>query len=531
LAVFFVLFWMTAFPLVRGVSLALYLRLDPLLALGTNLAARSLAVPVVSALAVLGSAFFLGRAFCGYVCPMGATLDAAGPLCGSSSRKREKDPAKEIRLKGLKYLVLTAMTVAALSGVSLVFWGSPLALVTRFYALAVAPAIGLFTAESLDMIRPLAKDLGLNALAYAKFGGQRYTDPFFIAAFFLALFLLGRARTRFWCRYLCPAGAMMALLSVKPLITRNVSDACTACGACRTRCPMAAIPENPASTLRRECILCKTCQRICPEKAISFGRTRAIMKDREADEFAPSRRRFLAAGSAGAALAALSLTGLGEGAADQGAGGRIIPVLLIRPPGAPPEADFLRKCARCGACMRVCPTNMLQPDWFVSGFSGLFSPLAVARRGGCQALCNACGQVCPSGAIPPLPLEEKMWAKMGAAVIDRRKCLAWEQGKQCLVCDEVCPYNALRFMREDGIAVAVPHVLEDKCAGCGLCERHCPVESPAIVVSPAGAVRLAQGSFREYGREIGLSIELRPEISPETSSEDAGSVLPPGFSE
>lgn len=524
---------MTAFPLVQGIGLALFLRLDPLLVLGTNLAARELAVPMVSALVVLGSALFLGRAFCGYVCPMGATLDAAGPLFGRTRKKPKEDQAREDRLKGLKYLILTAITVAAILDVSLVFWGSPLALATRFYALAVAPVLGLCAALGLDAARPLAKGLGLNALAYAKFGGQRFSDPFFIAAFFLALFLLGRARPRFWCRHLCPAGAMLALLSAKPLVSRRVSSACTACGACRTRCPMAAIPDNPAATLHRECILCKTCQRICPEGAIHFGRTKELIKTRKTGGFAPSRRRFLAAGSAGAALAAFSLTGLGEGAgaSDQGAGGRIIPASLIRPPGAPPETDFLRKCVRCGACMRVCPVNMLQPDWFVSGFSGLFSPLAVPRRGGCQPLCNACGQVCPSGAIPPLPLAEKMWAKMGTAYVVRRKCLAWEQGKKCLVCDEVCPYNALRFMHEDGIAVAVPHVIEDKCAGCGLCERHCPVESPAIVVAPTGAVRLASGSYRKYGRETGLSIELRPETTPETPPEGVAGGLPPGFSE
>ena len=127
-----------------------------------------------------------------------------------------------------------------------------------------------------------------------------------------------------------------------------------------------------------------------------------------------------------------------------------------------------------------------------------------------------------------------MWAKMGTAVIDRQKCLAWEQEKKCLVCDEVCPYDAVKFKRVEGLAVEVPHVIENRCAGCGFCERHCPVETPAIVLAPIGAVRLAGGSFREYGRGAGLDIVLRPKKTPEApqSADEAGpNDLPPGFSE
>ncbi len=524
---------MTSFPLAEGVSARYALWLDPFLVFGTDAASRSLAVPVTLSCLVLVSALFLGRAFCGHICPMGATFDLAAPLFGR--RRTTLAQAKETRLKGLKYLLLVCAFSAACFGVSLVFWGAPLALVTRFYALAIAPPLGQSAAHILSLARPMTEGLGLYSLTYAKMGGQRFTDPFTIAAFFLTLFLLGRAWPRFWCRYLCPAGAMLALCSGKPLVARRVSGACVDCGACRRACPMAAIAENPRLTRTRECLLCKACQRACPEGAISFGRATRPSTGRLRDGYWPSRRRFLAAGSAGVAAAALTLTGLREGAA-QGdaiadAGGRFAPASLLRPPGAPPEALFLRKCVRCGACMRVCPANMLQPDFLSSGLSGLFSPVAVPRRGGCQYLCNACGQVCPSGAIPPLPLEEKAWAKMGTAVINRQKCLAWEQEKKCLVCDEVCRYDALQFTREPGLSTAVPRVIVNKCSGCGLCERHCPVESPAITVAPIGAVRLAAGSYSAYGRAEGLQLEPRRKRAHTAPLEESASGLPPGFSE
>ena len=68
-------------------------------------------------------------------------------------------------------------------------------------------------------------------------------------------------------------------------------------------------------------------------------------------------------------------------------------------------------------------------------------------------------------AIRPIKEADRIWAKTGTANIIRQKCLAWEFNKSCMVCDEVCPYDAIEFLNEKGKTVPVPHVLEDKCAG------------------------------------------------------------------
>ena len=74
-----------------------------------------------------------------------------------------------------------------------------------------------------------------------------------------------------------------------------------------------------------------------------------------------------------------------------------------------------------------------------------------------------------------------------------------------MVCDEVCPYDAIDFMREPGNPVPVPHVNEDRCAGCGYCEHHCPIQNQAaIVVTPLGALRPAQGSYEVLAKSQGL---------------------------
>jgi ferredoxin len=78
-----------------------------------------------------------------------------------------------------------------------------------------------------------------------------------------------------------------------------------------------------------------------------------------------------------------------------------------------------------------------------------------------------------------------------------------------MVCDEVCPYNALEFVKEEGNEIPVPRVLEERCSGCGLCEYHCPVKNQAaIIVTPLGSIRIDEGSVKEHAVSQGLNISL-----------------------
>jgi len=515
-----------------------FLRLDPVLVLGVDIAARALAASLWLAGVVALSGLVFGRAFCGNICPMGATLDVAGRLAGRNRRSRAP---RDVVVAGpgprrIKYLVLTGIVACALSGVSLVFFVSPLALITRLYGLFILPAAELGARAAMEAADPVLRALDAHSLLYASIPSHRFAGQLYIAVFFGTLFFLARRDPRFWCRYVCPAGAVIALFSRKPvLVARRVGEACTGCGACRRGCPMGAIPADPKTTVFTECVVCRACAGVCPEGAVSFtpwtaGAARATAS---ASPVLPSRREFLAAGAIGAGAALTVLTGLAEGSSADDSGGRPLSPTAVRPPGAVPEPEFLARCVRCGACMRACPTNMLQPALFSTGVAGLFSPLAVPRRGGCQPDCTACGDVCPTGAIRQLVPTERLWAKTGTAQVLRHKCLAWEFNRKCLVCDEVCPYNALEFRRAEGLDVAVPHVIEDKCTGCGWCERHCPVTAvPAIVVEPMGALRLADGSYREAGQSEGLRIERRPKkrhIDPAAPVRNGGDGLPPGF--
>ena len=161
---------------------------------------------------------------------------------------------------------------------------------------------------------------------------------------------------------------------------------------------------------------------------------------------------------------------------------------LLRPPGAQDETDFLKKCVRCGECMKVCLRSALYPLSLQAGLYGLYTPVIVPRLGYCEYNCNLCGQVCPTGAIPQLPIESKRKAVIGRAVIDKNHCLPYAKNMNCMVCEEHCPIpeKAIRFEETEAngpkrkeIRLKKPYVVEELCNGCGICEYVCPLEEKA----------------------------------------------------
>ncbi|MDR1660334.1 MAG: 4Fe-4S dicluster domain-containing protein, partial [Desulfovibrio sp.] len=105
----------------------------------------------------------------------------------------------------------------------------------------------------------------------------------------------------------------------------------------------------------------------------------------------------------------------------------------------------------------------------------------------------------------------------------------------CVVCQEVCPYGAVKLRKMEGLAAPAPVVDNDRCYGCGYCERHCPVPVSAIVVEPLNALRLANTSYRQTAQAVGMDY-TPPDFH--GGKEPAGhgpslpeGDLPPGFSE
>ena len=220
------------YAITPGPAVDIFLRLDPVLTLGTALSARTLSWILVPSLVVVLVTLMAGRIFCGYVCPMGVTLDGANRCLGP----RVKGRNLPLWLPSAKYLVLIFILAAAACGVSLVFLAAPLPLITRFYGLLVQEVLAFVGNAGLQVSSPLWESLDWSALVYAQPRLPRFATQFFVLALFISLFALGRAAPRFWCRYLCPSGALLAFFPSSPWC---------AAGSVRTVLPAGSAP-NPA---------------------------------------------------------------------------------------------------------------------------------------------------------------------------------------------------------------------------------------------------------------------------------------------
>jgi len=471
----------------------IFLRFDPLVAGAAMLAGRALIALVWPALITVALTLLLGRFFCGWVCPLGAILDFSSWLFG----RRRFSGTLPTRLYNLKYLLLAALAGASLFSMQLVYLFDPISLLIRSLSVAVYPAInlainalfGTLYATDIDAVTAVSEPVyGLLRDHFLAFEQPHFQTAVLTGVLFLALLGLEYFGRRFWCRYLCPLGALFGLLARVPLLRRRIAEPdCTGCGICRRECRMGAIADDYATTDRAECIACFDCEALCPEHAVSFGLSGGLA----APLPDPTRRSLLAA--IGLGVTAAPLIG-SEAIASTGNPAR------IRPPGALPEEEFLARCTRCGECMRVCIANGLQPALFEAGLVGLWSPVLVSRIGYCEYNCTLCGQVCPTGAIERLQLEKKQQVRIGLADIDRSRCLPWKGDSECIVCEEHCPTpkKAIRLKEEPVYSVTTgemeilkkPYVDEKLCIGCGICETKCPLsDRSAIIVSCRGETR------------------------------------------
>jgi MauM/NapG family ferredoxin protein len=172
---------------------------------------------------------------------------------------------------------------------------------------------------------------------------------------------------------------------------------------------------------------------------------------------------------------------------------------LIRPPGARAEHEFLAKCIRCGECMKVCPTNVIQISMLEGGLAGMWSPVLKTEKKYCEYSCTMCSQVCPTQAIQPLSLEQKQKVRIGLAHIDKGRCLPYAYSRPCVVCAKACPLPEKAIWLEESkvtnsrgmqIAVRLPHVDAEICIGCGVCQAKCTVsDQAAIRVTSVGETR------------------------------------------
>lgn len=506
-----------------GISPTLFLASDPVAGILLPVISHSFLWILWPAFLIIILTIIFGRFFCGWICPTGTTLNIMGVILrkGFFDGKILKKITTGFNLYLLKYLILLLITIAAFFEINLIYWGSPLSLAARLYGLVIFPSAQAAGDYLLEIADPVLRWFGSDSMFFSITEPHFFSTTIFIVCFWILLFLLEIISPRFWCRFLCPAGALLSLFASFPLFRRYVSTKCNNCGKCNNICPAGVSNHQNNKTTR--CFVCGACTKACKLKATGFHfRKPAFYAKKNAELFQQSRRSFLAAGI-GATLIGGSIILFETSDA--------VEAPVVRPPGAQPDPDFLNLCIRCGECISCCPTGGLEPIRIKSGEAGIFSPKLDPYSGGCLPDCIVCGSVCPTQAILPLTLAQKYWAKIGTAVIDKNDCLAWHDDKRCMVCKENCPWNAVDVIVRDGNSVPVPVVRTKSCFGCGFCQKACPKSPAAIVVKPINAVRLKSHLFEEACREAGLDLQPNTRSISIHESEGDDQTLPPGFLE
>ncbi len=479
LVAFLILFVTTEYRGKDEISVAMnsFFRADPLVAMSYILAEKTVTWLLVPGVLMIVFSAALGRFFCGWICPLGTTLDLI------TKRINKRGPIRFIKGR-FKYWLLLPLLSAAFFNVNLTGILDPIAILVRALTFFLYPVFG-YTVRSgwtgLYAVIGERRDYAEPVYAFFKdyilpFRETFYPLAFISFMFFLLIVFLERYERRNWCRNLCPLGTLLGLVGRFSPFRRLPGRLCSDCQGCRDVCPTAFDREV---FQKEDCILCMECELKCRFKRVGFS-LRSV-KARSGKPRQPvMERRVLVGGLLSGFFLSHAFSFKSPYSQER----------MLRPPGVDDEPAFLKKCVRCGECMKVCLKNALYPDYFRAGFYGVFMPVMIPRLGYCEYNCNLCGQVCPTGAIPNQPLEQKKKSVIGLAAVDKNHCLPYAKKINCIVCEEHCPIpekairlEAIEERGYDGRTVTLkrPYVVDELCTGCGICEYVCPLEGKAAI--------------------------------------------------
>ena len=193
-------------------------------------------------LAFVGMSLLLKKAFCSWICPVGTLSEYLWKLGRKIFGRNSVFPKwLDVPLRGLKYLLL------------------------GFFVYL----IGAMSADAIlgFMSTPYGLMADVKMLNFFRYVGET------AAVILIALVLLSVLVQNFWCRYLCPYGALMGLTSLlSPVKIRRDKDACIDCGKCARACPASLKVDELVQIRSVECTACMECVAVCPaENALQLA--------------------------------------------------------------------------------------------------------------------------------------------------------------------------------------------------------------------------------------------------------------------
>ncbi len=390
-----------------GVPKNLFMTMDFLNTLKNGIAAHKFAVYAIGpGLFILFLTLWGGRIFCGWICPLGTAIDIGDTLLYRKGKlfysKKRSDTR---RYRNWKYIYLLVGLGALVFSVDILTFGDPISLITRtftfcFYApvayiwnglLNVVSAIpaGHTANGDIKHLSSTIYDMGGN-IDGLHMQNMHFWNGVPVLLMFVGIIALSGYQERFWCRNLCPYGGLLALISRVSWLRHYIKmDGCIHCKKCEIQSRMGCYDNLDKNAKQEamhsisECIQCFRCETICPtdviqiqakvpasiKEALGAAKRGTAPRPEPQTEIDLGKRRVVAAVGAGMLWGTATKASASE---YQGTMRRYNKNRrAMRPPGALPEDAFLAACTRCAECMKVCPTNALQPATFETGLQGL----------------------------------------------------------------------------------------------------------------------------------------------------------------
>ncbi len=452
----------------------------------------SLSFSTVGVMVIAGLTLLVGRVYCSSLCPLGTLQDLVIHVAERGSGKRRFTYRRP--RYALHYSIL-ALTVLTFAGGSLVLLNAlePFSTYGRLLQGVVRPAL----------------IWSINTLAFSLTRFDIYVlspYPLFFEAgwgLVVALLLSGVIifmayhHGRLFCNVLCPAGALLGLLSRYSLFRIVIDEsACKACGLCEKVCKAECIDSTHKHIDYAACVSCFNCLHACPTVGLKYEEINPLKGIGRIEPAASGRRSFLA----GAAVLAAGAVHVRPDTLAAGVGMIRQSAHPVTPPGSHGIDHFSSLCTACHLCVTVCPPQVLRPAFLEYGIAGVFQPRMDYWSAYCTYECTLCTSVCPTGAILPLSVEEKKLVQLGKATFIKDDCIVITKKTDCGACSEHCPTKAVKMIPHEKLML--PEVTDEICVGCGACEKACPTKPrKAIFVESNTVHRAAKAPVIEQQKE------------------------------
>lgn len=436
-------------------------------------------VALIGLVIVILLSFFFGRVYCSSICPLGILQDLiAFVSIKFKSRKKKNYKYSSSRKRILKYSVLA---------LTLLFW-----IFGSLFLINILDPYSNFGKISTTFIQPAY--IYLNNLLvvvlenfniYTLAPLEEKTLPVYVVIVSLIILLiiafLSAWRGRLFCNTICPAGALLSIISENSLYKIRIKqDECTLCGRCERVCKAECIDSKSGYIDHGRCVSCFNCFNSCTENGFYYEfdnpfrrKKNNLVKKANDSQVDLQKRSFLL--TAGVSL--LSLPVLKNRIARGSVAGSpgMVPTgtsLPVTPPGSQSLEHFTNRCVACYLCVSMCPKNVIVPSFFDYGLQGFMQPKLDFNKSFCNYDCVECTEVCPTGAILPQSQEEKQTIQLGVAKFLVESCIVMIDKTDCGACSEHCPTKAVNMVPFEGLWL--PEVDPEICIGCGACEYACP---------------------------------------------------------